>query len=285
VSGARLAALAVFALSVIGGTVLDKRASSVAARSHSVLTADLHIHPYPGDGSLPVWELQHEAVRRGLDVIAITGHNNSFGLELGGLNPPDPDGPIVIPGQEVTTQRFHIVALGITRMIDWRLNARDAIAAIHEQGGVAIAAHPVDASWRDHDAEALRMLDGAEVAHQSRRQVSLSRDEFQEFFNRAQSVNPDIAPIGSSDFHMVAPLGMCRTYLLVRERSAAAVLESIRNGRTVAQDGRGVLFGSHEDVAAIERFLSSTTAPTVSTGERLVAFLALLALAGLVMLR
>jgi hypothetical protein len=63
------------------------------------------------------------------------------------------------------------------------------------------------------------------------------------------------------------------------------VLESIRNGRTVAQDGRGVLFGSHEDVAAIERFLSSTTAPTVSTGERLVAFLALLALAGLVMLR
>jgi hypothetical protein len=285
VSRAPIAALAVFAMCVAGGTWLDMRAPRRAAAQSAILSADLHIHPYPGDGSLPVWELQHEAGRRSLDVIAITGHNNRFGLEVGRLHTPDAGGPIVIPGQEVTTQAFHLVALGITDLIDWRLTARDAIAAIHAQGGVAIAAHPIEASWRDHDVEALRMLDGAEVAHQSHRQVSLSRDEFLEFFNRARSVNPAIAPIGSSDFHMVAPLGMCRTYLLVRERSTAGVLDAIRDGRTVAQDGRGVLFGSAEHVAAVEEFLSHTPLPSVSDAERMVALFAMLALAAVVLLR
>lgn len=232
-----LAGAAAFAIAVAAGTILDVRAPRYAPQSSTVLSADFHVHPYPGDGSLPVWELQHEAARRGIDVIGITGHNNEFGLELGRLHPPDPSGPIVIRGQEVTTQSFHMVALGITELIDWRLNARDTIAAIHAQGGVAIAAHPVEVSWRDHDVEALRMLDGAEVAHQSRRRVSLSRDEFLEFFHRVQAVNPRVAPIGSTDFHMVAPLGLCRTYLLVRERSAAGVLEAIRDGRTVGVDG------------------------------------------------
>jgi len=285
VNRAWLAGAAAFAIAVAAGTILDVRAPRYAPQSSTVLSADFHVHPYPGDGSLPVWELQHEAARRGIDVIGITGHNNEFGLELGRLHPPDPSGPIVIRGQEVTTQSFHMVALGITELIDWRLNARDTIAAIHAQGGVAIAAHPVEVSWRDHDVEALRMLDGAEVAHQSRRRVSLSRDEFLEFFHRVQAVNPRVAPIGSTDFHMVAPLGLCRTYLLVRERSAAGVLEAIRDGRTVGVDGRGVMFGAPEHVALVEQFLATTSRPAVSGPERLAAFLAMLALAALVVLR
>jgi len=285
VNRAWLAGAAAFAIAVAAGTILDVRAPRYAPQSSTVLSADFHVHPYPGDGSLPVWELQHEAARRGIDVIGITGHNNEFGLELGRLHPPDPSGPIVIRGQEVTTQSFHMVALGITELIDWRLNARDTIAAIHAQGGVAIAAHPVEVSWRDHDVEALRMLDGAEVAHQSRRRVSLSRDEFLEFFHRVQAVNPRVAPIGSTDFHMVAPLGLCRTYLLVRERSAAGVLEAIRDGRTVAVDGRGDMFGTPEHVAFVEQFLSTASRSAVGSPERLAAFVAMLALAALVVLR
>jgi hypothetical protein len=285
VNRAWLAAAATFVTAVAAGTILDVRTPRYAPQSPTVLSADFHVHPYPGDGSLPVWELQHEAARRGIDVIGITGHNNEFGLELGRLHPPDPNGPIVIRGQEVTTQAFHMVALGISELIDWRLNARDAITAIHAQGGVAIAAHPVEVSWRDHDVEALRMLDGAEVAHQSRRRFSVSRDEFLEFFHRVQAVNPRVAPIGSTDFHMVAPLGSCRTYLLVRERSAAGVLDAIRDGRTVGVDGRGVMFGTPEHVALVEQFLSTASLPSVSGPERLAAFVAMLALAALAVLR
>lgn len=270
-----------FAVAAIVGTVLDSRAR-LPERPSSVLVADLHVHPYPGDGSLPTWELQREAQRRGIDVIAVTGHNNRFGLNVGRLVPLEADGPILLRGQEITTPSFHMIAVGIERLIDWRLPARDAIAAIHAQGGVAIAAHPGYASWRVRDEAALRALDGAELAHPSTASFSPARNQFQRFFHRARTLNPDLSPIGSSDFHMTAPLGLCRTYLLATERSAAGALDAIRHGRTVARDTRGELFGAPENVAAVQQFLSTApAAPIVSSLERFVALTALLALAAL----
>ena len=276
-----LVAAVLFAAAAVAGTWLDARAP-VRRPATSILVADLHVHPYPGDGSLPVWELQHEAARRGIDVIAITGHNNRLGLEIGRLVALDPGGPIVLPGQEVTTSGFHLTAVGTQHLVDWRLPAVEAIAAVHAQGGVAIAAHPVPGSWRERDPEVLAALDGAEMAHPSVSRFSTSRDLFQAFFREVQSVNPDVSPIGSSDFHMVAPLGLCRTYLLADERSAAAALDAIRSGRTVARDARGLLYGTPDHVARVEEYLKTTPPPAAaSASERLVALLALLALAAL----
>ena len=273
-------AVLVFAAAVLAGTILDSRGRTARARSGSVLVADLHVHPYPGDGSLPTWELQREAARRGLDVVAITGHNNRFGLVVGRLRPLDPQGPILIPGQEITTPSFHMIAVGIDGVIDWRLTARQAIAAIHAQGGVAIAAHPMRISWRVDDEEALRALDGTEVAHSSLASFSHARRDFEEFFARVQSVNPSVAPIGSSDFHMTAPLGFCRTYLIVDERSATGALDALRQGRTVAADPRGQLVGSTEHVQQVKEFLARRPATEPVTAlDRSLALTALLALA------
>jgi hypothetical protein len=64
------------------------------------------------------------------------------------------------------------------------------------------------------------------------------------FFDRARRVNAGIAAIGSSDFHAFPPeLGRCRTYLFVRARTKAGVLDAIRSGRTLAVDGDGGLTG------------------------------------------
>jgi hypothetical protein len=279
VSRAKLIAAILFIAAVLTGTILDFRAPAPGSTSESILVADFHVHPYPGDGSLPTWELQREAERRGLDVLAVTGHNNRFGLEVGRLVKLDPGGAILIPGQEITTPSFHLVAVGTERLIDWRLTAREAIAAIHEQGGVAIAAHPVPASWRVEDPNALRALDGAEVAHPSQAAFSSSRREFALFFQRVSALNPRLSPIGSSDFHMTAPLGRSRTYLLVKERSVAGVLDAIRAGRTVARDGRGVLLGMPEDIARVEDWLTTSPLPETTWPARLPAVIALLALA------
>jgi hypothetical protein len=175
-----------------------------------------------------------------------------------------------------------MVAIGIEQMIDWRLPAREAIAAIHALGGVAIAAHPFPLSWREDDDEALRLLDGAELAHPSRLLHSPARAAFQAFFRRVQRLNPDVAPIGSTDFHMVAPLGLCRTYLLAEDRSAAGALQAIRRGRTVAREPTGRLFGAAGDVAAVEKHLTAVPAAAaapVSSFSRVVALGALLSLA------
>jgi hypothetical protein len=275
----KAAAILVFIAAAAAGTWLDARLPGESAAGSFVLAADLHVHPYPGDGALPVWELQREAARRGIDVIAITGHNNRLGLDLGRLVPLDPNGPIVLPGQEVTMPAIHLIAVGIERLIDWRLTPRAAIAAIHAQGGVAIAAHPILEVWREADPELLAELDGAEIAHPMALGLPWVGARLRLFFRHAAKANPEIAPIGSTDFHMTAPLGLCRTYLLVAERSAAGALDAIRRGRTVARGHDGRLFGAPEDVAQVERHLPTVPDRGVPALHRFIAFCSLAALA------
>jgi hypothetical protein len=119
---------------------------------------------------------------------------------------------------------------------------------------VAIAAHPL-ASFRGWDDAALAMLDGVEVAHPVTQRRSGAAGELETFYLRARRLNPDIASIGSSDVHMTATLGDCRTLVIVREATRAGVLEAIRTGKTVAMDRDGKLYGPPDLLRLI------TTAP------------------------
>ena len=250
---------------------------------YTLLTADLHVHAFPGDGVLPAWELRKEAARRGLDVIAVTNHNQSLAASL----PPGGEGalPLVIPGQEITTPRFHLIAAGVRRPVQWRLPLAETIAAVHRQGGVAIAAHPVRHSWRlREDDGGLAALDGAEAVAGSGERFSRGRGELREFFDRTRQRNADLAPIGSSDFHTSAPLGACRTYLFVEEVSERGVLDAIRTGRTVAANDADSLIGDSALVGSI-RNMPRATPQRPAPWSRAAAVLALAALALIVCVR
>lgn len=275
----RWTAIALFLLTIVIGSWRDSDPPRTPV-SGGVLVADLHVHPFPGDGGLTVWQLQREARRRGIDVIAVAGHNNRVALDIAQLLGGSSDDVIVLESQELTAPGFHMIAAGIREMIDWRLPVPEAVAAIHAQGGVAIAAHPVARAWTPLDDESLRALDGAEVAHPMARRTGSSRRELDGFFARVRAVNPGVAPIGSTDFHTMAPLGLCRTYLLTADRSAAGALDAIRQGRTVAQDQYGRLYGAAEHVANVERRIAARQpVEDVPGADRLLALSALLALA------
>lgn len=277
-----LAAGALFALCVTAGSWPDPYAAGPVG-PEGVLVADLHVHPFPGDGTLTVRQLQREARRRGIDVIAVAGHNNRAALELADALGQLSDEAIVLESQELTTPDFHLIAVGIRTVVDWRLSLVEAVRAIHAQGGVAIAAHPVAPSWKPLDGESLRALDGAEVAHPMTAAVPSSRRRLDEFFDRVRSVNADVAPIGSSDFHVAAPMGRCRTYLLTEDRSAAGAVEAIRRGRTVAADQDGRLFGTAEHVAVVQRSVQRTLpSSSVPLPQRLLALGAIVSLAALI---
>ncbi|MEO5895707.1 MAG: CehA/McbA family metallohydrolase [Vicinamibacterales bacterium] len=276
--GARETAGVLFVVSVIAGSLIDAP-HRTAPGGPTVLTGDFHVHAFPADGMLPVWEIQREAERRGLDVVAITNHNRNFAMPLARATGLLRDYPIVIASQEVTAPRYHMAAVGVSDMIDWRLTALDAINAIHAQGGVAIASHPVLVSWTDTDARALASLDGAEVAHPTI--LGVKRREFQlrQFYERTRTVNPGIAPIGSTDYHGGAPLGVCRTYVVVDEVSREGVLDSIRRGRTVASGPGGQLVGDKDLVRAVQEHLGASQPPNF--GWAASTWLALLALSSL----
>jgi PHP-associated len=207
-----------------------------------VLAVDLHVHAAPGDGALLPWDLAREARRRGLDAIAITNHNQMIGVRA--TSPlSTPFGVLLIPGEEITMPHAHVAAVGLNHAIDWRGSIPAIAAAVHAQGGVAIAAHPVGdqrAAWTDDD---FRAVDGVEVAHPAMFESEAYRRDLRSAYVEARRAHPHIAAIGSSDDHTAQPLGLCRTYVFVREATAAGVVDAIRSGRTVACDADGVAIG------------------------------------------
>jgi len=107
--------------------------------------ADLHIHSLASDGVSSVAQiLDHAQNRAGLDVIAITDHERidaayaaramaqARGMRLE-----------VIVGEEVSTRSGHVVGLFMTKRIRPWSSISSTIAQIHEQGGLAIIAHPL----------------------------------------------------------------------------------------------------------------------------------------------
>jgi hypothetical protein len=207
-----------------------------------LLAVDLHVHPFPGDGALLPWDLAREAHRRALDAIAITAHNQMIGIDATGAG-PTPFEVLLLPGEEVTMPAVHIAAIGLTAPVGWRGSVADTAAAIHAQGGVAIAAHPADAdrlAWTDDE---YRAVDGLEVAHPTMYVSPRDRADLASAYAQAGRAHPGIAAIGSSDDHIAEPIGFCRTYVFVEVVTTAGIIDAIRRGRTVACDGDGVATG------------------------------------------
>jgi hypothetical protein len=238
------------------GLVIGSLAGAVPARNppvhdgYRILAADFHVHGFPGDGALAPWMLRSEAAQQGLDVIAITNHNRTGAARLGASLPRADGQPLVLMGQEVTAPDFHLIAVGIQKEIDWRQPPAAIIDDIHAQGGAAIAAHPFKSYWAYDDA-ALTKLDGVEAAP-STRGNRVRRAEVNAFFDRAVLLRPQVAPIGSTDYHFSGPLGYCRTYVFAREWSVRGVVDAIRDGRTVAYDDRGGGRGDPARIAIVE---------------------------------
>ncbi len=112
-------------------------------------TADLHVHTNFSDGADSPRAVLRWAERKQLEVIAITDHDTIEGaLVAAELARESRSGPDVIVGEEVSSVHGHILGLFITTRVPPGLSAEETVAAIHEQGGVAVAAHPY---WR-HEA-------------------------------------------------------------------------------------------------------------------------------------
>src|SRR5262249_56697067 len=124
--------------------------------------ADLHFHASPGDGALTPGHLRDEARRAGLDVFAVTNHNQFLAPLLAAWLTPSAGAPIVIPGEEITDRNYHLIAVGIHGVVHPGPPVERVAAEIHAQGGIAIAAHPGHAfAWGDGSLSA---IDGTEVA-------------------------------------------------------------------------------------------------------------------------
>ena len=113
--------------------------------THRLGRADLHIHTLASDGTAGVLEIL-DHVERGaeLDVIAIADHERIDAALAARAIARDRGLRFeVVIGEEVTTLGGHLLALWVEETVKPLRSLRSTIAAIHDQGGLAIPAHPL----------------------------------------------------------------------------------------------------------------------------------------------
>jgi len=245
----RRAGLSLLAGAIVVGTLADRprEREAISLGGYRVLAADFHTHSSTwSDGSVTPWGLVIDARYQGLDAIAITGHRQTLDATWGRRLSEKIGGPIVLVGEEIPEIPHHVIAVGIHTTVDSALPIGEQIDEIHRQGGVAIAAHPGEGYWKGF-APVIHRLDGAEVCHPATFDYPQFRPELEEFWQQSGA-----AAIGSSDFHGPGRLGMCRTFVFVREANANGILEAIRAQRTVVYGRDDQVYGDPDLIRIAE---------------------------------
>src|ERR1700681_140831 len=109
--------------------------------------AELHLHTTASDGwPTPAKLVDHAARLVGLNIIAVTDHDTIEGaLRAADFAARRARKLHIVVGEEVSSLDGHIVGLFLERRVAPGMSAAATVHAIHEQGGLAIAAHPF---WR-----------------------------------------------------------------------------------------------------------------------------------------
>jgi len=193
---------------------------------------DLHIHTHFsktkrwGSASLiePKQLLDH-AVQIGLDGLAVTDHDQIDGSLLV-AELASHWGLIAIPGVEVSSRGGHILALGVSGMIPKGLSAAETIDCIHEQGGIAVAAHPLNFVVSLRRSEIISLPLDALETHNARspRNCRASR-----LYRRLP-----LGQTGGSDAHSIAEIGGGITEVPGRFTCYQQVLHEIKADRAHA---------------------------------------------------
>ena len=182
--------------------------------------ADMHLHTLWSDGTAAVAELLdwvQEATD--LDVIAITDHERIDGAQRAlDLHARGSYGFDLVVGEEITTRRGHLLALFLTDRVRALRPLDESLAAVHAQGGLAIAAHPLApltpslgaGSLRAaHEAsDPARRLDGIELL--TRQRGRPRRDARRAPPERRAA--PALPAVGYSDAHVLEGIGTAWTW-------------------------------------------------------------------------
>ena len=199
--------------------------------------ADLHIHTRVSDGMASVAQvLEYIEHRTDLDVVAITDHEDvSGGLQARDIARRRGYRFEVVPGAEITTLQGHLLAIFIERTPASFRGMEATLDAIHSQGGLAIAPHPMSWLTRSISQRTLdrlargegQRLDAIELANPSPAALR-TRD-------RAASLNEErwrLPVTGSSDAHHLPHIGTGWTQFA--GSTSEHLRSAIRSGTTQA---------------------------------------------------
>ena len=204
--------------------------------------ADLHIHP-SGDVAGGRTALAVYAALRASDLqVAVLADHNRIDVARDLVARSRDEGLSVelVVGEEITTRGGHVLGIGLTSVVPAWLSLAETVAAVHEQGGIAVVAHPLLPIYISASAEDLVALaegdsrsrpDGLEAMHPLAAWLPGWRRRV-EGLARACGY----AVVGGSDAHVAGSIGRGRTGF--HGRTGADLMAAIRARETWAEGRR-----------------------------------------------
>jgi len=217
---------------------------------------DFHAHSSEsGDARVSMDDAAALATSRGLDFIHLAEHNTTSQLQFyTAVQARHPD-LLLVPGAEYTTYDGHALAIGATEWVDHKVGldgvtAEQAVDDYHGQGAVFAPAHPVlelgticiGCAWKqDVPGE---KLDAIEIATGGLDKAGgIFTDDAIAYWDELLDTGVHVAAIGGSDDHkggedlgpFDSPIGDATTMVYAESLSADAIVEAVRNGRTVVK--------------------------------------------------
>ncbi|WP_394835239.1 CehA/McbA family metallohydrolase [Pendulispora rubella] len=217
---------------------------------------DFHVHSLESTDAIPsLDEIATYAESRKLDFVEISDHNTVTQFEFFADAQARHPNLLFVPGIEYTTYHGHANAIGATRWVDHKLGQPGvtidgAAEAIRAQGALFSINHPVldlgDAcigcAWKlDVDP---RHVSAIEIETGGLKQSGfIFIEKALAFWDERCAKGQHIAAIGGSDSHRAgetngptsSPIAEPTTMVLAEALSTEAILEGIRNGRTVVK--------------------------------------------------
>jgi predicted metal-dependent phosphoesterase TrpH len=195
-----------------------------------VLSVELHAHSSASyDCRDPVDLLLEQAEAVGLDALAVTDHDE-IDASLSAAASAREYGLVGIPGMEVSSAAGHVLALGVEELVPAGLTFDDTVERIRDLGGIAVLPHPFQSSRHgvaphvSHDQ--LRRADAMEV-YNSRLLTGRANRQAERF-----AETQGVPMTAGSDAHIAEMVGQAITEVDAYHRSAEAILDAIRTGRT-----------------------------------------------------
>ena len=224
--------------SKVAGTAMLKKSRQMTPQQAYVAgklgKADLHMHSTYSDGIGTIEHiLDHVQNNTNLDVIAVTDHDVIEGsLRTRDLWQKGNYRFDFVVGEEVSTKEGHLLGLFIEKLVPRGLSMERSIDLIHEQGGLAIIAHPLHPLFK-HSCSRETMdrihntndvwFDAVETWNASFCGIYANQQAM-----RANRLVYGLPEVGNSDAHTLNAIGRGRTWF--EGKNALDVRASIESG-------------------------------------------------------
>lgn len=201
--------------------------------------ADLHLHTiHSYDGTATVPTVLRRAKEIGLDVIAITDHDEISGA-LEAMQLASHYGVEVIPGCEITTAEGDLLALFITQKVQAGMSLIETLLKVRELGGICIAPHPMAGGMGMKSLSALSIVKALRNKNAAETLLGIETfngtaiDRVSNQYAHVLAMQLGISQTGSSDAHILQTIGFGVTEF--PGKTAADFKLALQRGETKAR--------------------------------------------------